>query len=100
MEGVRWPRAEINRYKRSPLRCDCCGYTKGGRRRRRGTPRYVLKALVQGKDVAHYPLHTAEPEYGYVKGLSRWKKTLHRQKIPFSRGLYLYSPEELVLRCW
>lgn len=79
--GVYWRRADINRYKRSPLRCDCCGYTKAGRRRCRRTPRYFLRALVHGKEVVHYPLHSTDPSGGYVKGLSRWKRTLQRRAV-------------------
>lgn len=78
---VKWARGEINKHKgHGGLECDCCGHRKNGQRRRRRAPRYMLRALAQGKRVNYYPVHHSQPEDGeYIIGLSSWKKTLQRK---------------------
>jgi hypothetical protein len=64
-------------------RCACCRSHKHGARK---CPKFVLRALVQGKQLNHVPFHVFvyinDEEPGktmvtgrYQSGLSRWKRT-------------------------
>ncbi len=79
--NVKWHRKEINRHKMfGGFQCDCCGGGKNGLRRRRRTPKYLLRALSQGKKVHYYPFHTPQNDNDgqIIYGLSSWNKTRHR----------------------
>ena len=92
---VTWARNEVNKHKgHGGWQCECCGHGKNGLRRRRRAPRYMLRALAQGKKIHYYPFPHFSPPYTpppyeeneaeedetkYVLGLSSWKKTLKRR---------------------
>ena len=88
---VKWARNEVNKHKGyGGWQCDCCGHGKNGLRRHRRAPKYMLKALAQGKKVNHYPFPHFPPlkdsiedlrdeDPNYIPGVSSWKKTLNKQ---------------------
>jgi len=82
MEEIKWPRNEVNKHKgHGGLQCECCGHNKNGLRRRRRSPRYMLRALAHGKKVHYYPLYQSPIiDDDHVPGLSSWKKILKRQE--------------------
>lgn len=85
-------RSAINQHKMfGGFQCECCGGGKNGRRRRRRAPRYMLRAMAQGKKVNHYP----SPHFGppsddddaktVIYGLSSWKKQMMRKSASVNR---------------
>jgi hypothetical protein len=100
MEDVKWHRNEINQHKMfRGFQCDCCGGGKNGLRRRRRAPKYLLRALAQGKKVHHYPLHTVQPHDDDeeveipIYGLSSWKKTMKKDIIDKGGATDFQTPQ-------